>query len=51
MQAMEKNASVPILIPLDPAEFWTRIREIIREEISRNQKEVGTLSQQWKLLA
>lgn len=39
---MEKNLSVPILIPLEPLEFWTQIREIIREEICRNQKEQST---------
>jgi excisionase family DNA binding protein len=37
---MEKNAQVPILILLDPDQFWSRIREIFREEISRNQKEL-----------
>ncbi len=36
---MEKNVSVPILIPFEPEEFWTQIRLIIREEVSRNQKE------------
>jgi excisionase family DNA binding protein len=36
---MEKNASVPILIPLEPEEFWSKIREIVREEVSRNAKE------------
>lgn len=36
--SMEKNPSVPILFPLEPIEFWTQIREIIREEISKNQK-------------
>ncbi len=34
---MEKNAAVPILIPFDPEDFWTQIRSIIREEVSRNQ--------------
>ncbi|CAN5398256.1 hypothetical protein BH10BAC2_BH10BAC2_46570 [soil metagenome] len=38
MQRMEKNKSVPILIPFEPEEFWEHIREILREEISRNQK-------------
>jgi hypothetical protein len=33
---MEKNVSVPILIPFEPEEFWARIRVIIREEVSRN---------------
>jgi len=36
---MEKNVLVPILIPLEPEDFWAQIREIIREEVSRNQKE------------
>ncbi|HUZ57792.1 MAG TPA: helix-turn-helix domain-containing protein [Hanamia sp.] len=36
---MEKNVSVPILIPFEPEEFWTQIRLIIREEVSRNKKE------------
>ena len=36
---MEKNISVPILIPFEPEEFWAQFREIIREEMSRNQKE------------
>lgn len=36
---MEKNLSVPILIPFEVNEFWAQIREIIREEFIRNQKE------------
>ncbi|MEP7109168.1 MAG: helix-turn-helix domain-containing protein [Ferruginibacter sp.] len=36
---MEKNVSVPILIPFEAEEFWAQIRGIIREEVSRNQKE------------
>lgn len=36
---MEKNVSVPILIPFETEEFWAQIRLIIREEVSRNQKE------------
>ncbi|MBA3674170.1 MAG: helix-turn-helix domain-containing protein [Chitinophagaceae bacterium] len=36
---MEKNSLVPILIPFEPEEFWNHIRVIIREEVSRNQKE------------
>lgn len=38
---MEKNVSVPILIPFEPEEFWAQIRVIIREEVSRNQKELA----------
>ena len=41
---MEKNVSVPILIPFEPAEFWAQIRLIIREEVSRNQKEQSVLA-------
>ena len=37
---MEKNVSVPILIPFEPEEFWAQIRLIIREEMSRIQKEL-----------
>ncbi|MBK8088790.1 MAG: helix-turn-helix domain-containing protein [Chitinophagaceae bacterium] len=36
---MGNNTSVPILIPFEPEEFWSQIRVIIREEVSRNQKE------------
>jgi len=36
---MEKNVSVPILIPFEPEEFWAQIRLIIREEVSKNKKE------------
>src|SRR5665213_5315 len=36
---MEKNVSVPILIPFEPEEFWAQIRLINREEVSRNKKE------------
>ncbi len=41
---MEKNLSVPILIPFEPEEFWAQIRVIIREEVSRGQKEHLTLA-------
>jgi len=41
---MEKNISVPILIPFEPEEFWAQIRLIIREEVSRNQKEQKSLA-------
>jgi excisionase family DNA binding protein len=36
---MAGNSAVPILIPFEPEEFWAQIRVIIREEVSRNQKE------------
>lgn len=38
MLFMEKNVSVPILIPFEPEEFSAQIRGIIREELSRNKK-------------
>jgi excisionase family DNA binding protein len=41
---MEKNVSVPILIPFEPEEFWAQIRVIIREEVSRNQREHPALA-------
>lgn len=41
---MEKNVSVPILIPFEPEEFWAKIRVIIREEVSRNQRERPVLA-------
>jgi excisionase family DNA binding protein len=41
---MEKNVSVPILIPFEPEEFWAQIRVIIREEVTRNQKEQPALA-------
>ena len=37
---MEKKASVPILVPFEPIEFWTQIREIVREELCRSQKDL-----------
>ena len=36
---MDNNMSVPILIPLEPNEFWKEIRAIVREEVSRDRKE------------
>ena len=36
---MEKNVSAPILIPFEPEEFWAQIRVIIREEVTKSQKE------------
>jgi hypothetical protein len=32
---MENNSSVPMLFPFDPAEFWSQIRQIIKEEINK----------------
>lgn len=36
---MEKSTLVPILIPIEPEEFWNQLRLIIREEVSNNKKE------------
>ncbi|QEC58367.1 helix-turn-helix domain-containing protein [Flavisolibacter ginsenosidimutans] len=36
---MDKNNSIPILIPLDPNEFWTQMRGIIREEMERSSRQ------------
>ena len=38
MQTMENNTAVPILIPLEPQEFWDQIRLIIREEVTKGNK-------------
>ncbi len=35
---MGQNATVPILIPFEPEEFWQQIRLIIREEVARNEE-------------
>ena len=36
---MENNATVPILIPLAQDEFWGKMRDIIKEEVSKVEKE------------
>jgi excisionase family DNA binding protein len=41
---MENNTVVPMLFPYEPIEFWTKIREIVREEISKNKNEMITSS-------
>lgn len=30
---MEKNATMPILVPVEPGEFWKQIRHIVRDEL------------------
>ena len=35
---MESNSSVPMLFPIDPEEFWNKIRLIIREEVTNLEK-------------
>lgn len=39
---MENQTSVPILFPIEPEEFWKRIRNIIREEIKSVEKKHST---------
>lgn len=39
MQIMENSSSVPMLFPFEPNEFWEHMRQIIREEVSKSQKE------------
>jgi excisionase family DNA binding protein len=38
-ERMDSNTSVPILFPFEPAEFWTQIRKVIQEEVSKIQYE------------
>jgi hypothetical protein len=40
----ENNVSIPILIPFEPEEFWARIRVIVREEVTKNQKDHPVLA-------
>lgn len=36
---METKAVTPILFPYDPAQFWELMRAVIREEVSKIEKE------------
>lgn len=42
MWCMENKDSIPMLIPVNLDEFWTKVREIIREEVSVNSKTGST---------
>ena len=33
---MEKNGTVPILVPIEAEKFWEQMRSIIREEINKH---------------
>lgn len=35
---MENQSAVPILFPIEPNDFWEKIRLIIREEIAKENK-------------
>jgi hypothetical protein len=38
MKCMESNPSVPMLFPIEPAEFWAQIRQIVHEEFNKTQR-------------
>src|SRR5438270_10931049 len=35
---MEKVNTVPMLLPYEPNEFWQQLRQVIQEELTRNQQ-------------
>lgn len=35
---MENKASIPLLFPFEPSEFWIQIRKIVKEEITNAQR-------------
>lgn len=39
MQELMKSGNTPMLFPYDPVEYWQNIRLIIREEVSKIDKE------------
>lgn len=41
---MEKNISAPMLFPYEPEEYWLQVRAIIRDEISKIEKEAKSSS-------
>ena len=44
---MESNNTMPMLIPIEQHEFWSQIRQIIKEEII-NQLGKKSMMHQWK---
>ena len=40
MKEMMNNGNTPILFPYEPTEYWQNIRQIIREEVAKIEKEV-----------
>jgi excisionase family DNA binding protein len=40
MQELIKNGNTPILFPYEPTEYWQNIRQIIREEVAKIEKDV-----------
>jgi excisionase family DNA binding protein len=43
---MHDNNSVPMLFPFDPSEFWTQMREIVKEEVEKisQERELSSLT-------
>jgi excisionase family DNA binding protein len=39
MQELIKNGNTPILFPYEPTEYWQNIRQIIREEVGKIEKD------------
>ena len=39
MQELVKNGSTPMLFPYEQSEFWQQIRQIIREELGKIERE------------
>jgi len=35
---MENNNSVPMLFPFEPSQFWSQMRQIVKEEVRLTQK-------------
>ena len=40
---MESNTAIPILVPITPEDFWAKMRDIVREEVSRKLPEKQNL--------
>ncbi|MBO9203239.1 MULTISPECIES: helix-turn-helix domain-containing protein [Niastella] len=39
MKELNTNGNTPILFPYEPTEYWQSIRQVIREEMARMEKE------------
>lgn len=40
MKELSQHGKTPILFPYEPTEYWQNIRQIIREEVAKIEKEV-----------
>lgn len=45
---MENHATVPILFPFEPEQFWQQMRMIIREEIAKQKSEMINAATQFE---